>query len=265
MELRTIAKDFPPEEDLIKTIEPIPYPLTADDGANRFGPAVDQPSRKVQTVELVVFLLLVLPALSTSFLIDDQSGGGFILSAVYSILGDLGLLSLVFYFLWRNGEPLRRLGWTLGKLPKEIGWGLVLFLPVIYGANKLESALHSLGLSAPSKVPSFLAAKGFAGIAVAVVMVVVVAVVEEIIYRGYLILRLKSVARRSWAAVLLSSAIFCLGHGYEGLAGVISIYFLGVALALIYVWRGSLVAPMIIHFMIDFSSIVLAAMLGGRT
>ena len=231
----------------------------------RYGNSADPPDSKVQTVELIVFLLLIVPALSTSFLISNQSGFGFIAGAIISILSDLGQVSLVFYFIWRNAEPLRRIGWTLGTLPWEVAWGLVLFLPVMYSANLLEGVLATIGLSAPSKLPSFLVASGHARIIMAVVLVTVVAIVEETIFRGYLILRLNSATHSPWAAVLLSSAVFSLGHGYEGMAGVISVYFLGVVLGIVYLWRRSLIAPMIIHFLIDFSSIVLTAIAGGSS
>lgn len=42
---------------------------------------------------------------------------------------------------------------------------------------------------------------------------------------------------------------------------MISVFCPGVALAVIYLWRKSLIAPMIIHFFIDFSSIVMVARL----
>ena len=131
----------------------------------------------------------------------------------------------------------------------------------MYATNLLSGVLHGAGLSAPTKLPSFLVAKGHAGLLLAVVMVIVVAFVEETIFRGYLIRRFKSATQHPWAAVLFSSLVFSLGHGYEGMSGVISIFCLGAVLAVIYLWRKSLVAPMVIHFCIDFSSIVLAAWL----
>jgi len=63
-------------------------------------------------------------------------------------------------------------------------------------------------------------------------------------------------------AALLSSVIFSLGHGYEGTSGVVTVGFIGLVFALVYQWRGSLVAPMIMHFMQDFSGIVLPPLLG---
>jgi membrane protease YdiL (CAAX protease family) len=222
-------------------------------------PATDHPDRKVQIIEVAVFLFLIVPPMATSFLIDGQSDVGFKTGAAFSMLSDLGLISLVFYFIWRNGEPLRSIGLTRRNLSKEVVWGLALFFPIMYGTNQLSNVLHSAGLSAPTKLPSFLVAKGHAGLFVAIVLVIVVAVAEETIFRGYLIRRLNTATRRPWASVVLSSVIFSIGHGYEGMAGVISIFCLGAVLAVVYLWRKSLVAPMVIHFCIDFSTIVVAA------
>ncbi len=220
------------------------------------------PDRKVQLVEVAVFLFLIMPPMATSFLIGNEAQPRFIQVAISSILSDLALLGLVFYFIWRNGEPFGQVGWTLEHSQREIAWGILLFLPATFGANALEKALHAAGLSAPTKLPSFFVVSGPSGVLLAFIMVAVVAVAEETIFRGYLILRFKTVMGRTAAAVLLSSFIFSLGHGYEGLAGVISVFCLGVVFALVYLWRKSLIAPIVMHFLTDFTTIVLAALTG---
>lgn len=226
------------------------------------GTAVGPPSgRKAKTIELAVFLFLILPTMGASFLMGRQSQIGFVTTAVISILNDLGLISLVFYFVWRNGESIRALGWRFEHTWREIGWGVLLFVPAYTGTQLLESALRQAGISQPGSLPSFLAAGGGVQIALAFVLVVVVAVVEETIFRGYLILRFNSAVGNATAAVLLSTAVFAVGHGYEGLAGLIGVVFLGLVLALIYLWRESLVAPMVMHFLTDFISLVLSAVL----
>ena len=92
-------------------------------------------------------------------------------------------------------------------------------------------------------------------------LVVVVAICEEVIFRGYLILRLSEVTRSTAAGVLLSAFIFSLGHGYEGSAGVVTVGVMGLIFAVVYLWRGSLIAPMVMHFLQDFIGIVLTPIL----
>jgi membrane protease YdiL (CAAX protease family) len=63
------------------------------------------------------------------------------------------------------------------------------------------------------------------------------------------------------AAVLLSAVIFSLGHGYEGSAGVITVGAMGIALAVVYAWRRSLIAPIVMHFLQDLLAIVILPLL----
>jgi len=95
-------------------------------------------------------------------------------------------------------------------------------------------------------------------------MVAVVAVAEETIFRGYLLLRFQTLLRSPALGVLMSSVIFSLGHGYEGSAGLVTVGVMGAVFAVIYLWRRSLVAPIVMHFLQDFLSIVLAPLLGQR-
>jgi len=220
-----------------------------------------EPSRRIQAVELTVFLLLIVPSMALSFLTGKQADLRFIDIAISSILNDLALLSLVLYFIWRNQEPVERVGWNFARLGRDVGLALILFAPIYMGGNALANALHEIGLSAPARRPSFLAVGGLKQLVLALAIVTIVAVVEETVFRGYLMLRFEAVTGSRRAAVILSSLMFALGHGYEGMAGAISVFVLGVVFALLYLWRRSLVAPIVIHFLIDFTSIVLPALL----
>ena len=187
------------------------------------------------------------------------------LVAFATITRDLALVALILYFLWRNREPLRWIGWSLQFAWTEILLGLGLFIPFFVGAGLLENALPALGFSSPSTpLPSYLVAKGLAEIVLATILVAVVAVAEETIFRGYLLLRFQAIIKSSTAAVLLSTVIFSLGHGYEGSAGVITVGAMGIVFALVYLWRGGLVAPIVMHFLQDLSGIILLPLLGKR-
>lgn len=222
-----------------------------------------EPSREEQTIELLVFLFLIVPSIVLS-LFFETARASFVLVAVSTVFRDLALVSLVLFFLWRNGESWERIGWTTRSLADNVVLGVVLFPFVLVGAALLEAALRSLGLSGPAEpVPPFLLPCGYDEIVLAVILVVVVAVAEETIFRGYLIARLGSVTGSIPLAVALSSVVFSIGHGYEGTAGVITVGAMGLVFALLFVWRKSLVAPVIIHFLNNFVGIVLVPLLGG--
>jgi membrane protease YdiL (CAAX protease family) len=220
---------------------------------------------KEQLYEISVFLFLILPSMALSFLAVKQGSLNFAVVAYATILRDLGLISLIFFFLWRNGEPVSQIGWAFKNGWKDIFLGIGLYIPFFFGANLLESALRAAGFSVPSTpLPSTIAAEGITAFVLASALVVVVALAEEIIFRGYLILRLRAVTGSLPAALLLSAAVFSLGHGYEGSAGVITVGMMGLVFGLIYVWRKTLVAPIVMHFLQDFIGIVLMPLLGMK-
>ena len=220
---------------------------------------------KLQRYEVLVFLFLIVPSMILSFFVARQGGVGFVFTAFSVILRDLALVSLILFFLWRNAEPLDWLGWTFKNGGKDVLLGICLFIPMFFGGVVLDNILQSAGLSPPPMpAPSFLAVSGRAEILLAFVLVVVVAVAEETIFRGYLLLRFRGIhLGPSWAAIL-SAITFSLGHGYEGTSGVVTVGIMGLIFAVVYFWRKSLVAPIVMHFLQDFTSIVLAPLLGVK-
>lgn len=217
----------------------------------------DAPSEKVQSIELGVFLFLILPSMVLPAFALQVDTLSFPLVAAATIFQDLALLSLVFYFAWRNGEPPPKLGCSLEDARKETFLGVGLFFPLIAGITLLERLMRQAGASLPQTPPPFMLPSGAAEILLAVVLLIVVAVAEEIIFRGYLILRLKTVTKSSSMAVVLSAAVFSIGHGYQGTSGLLAVGLLGVFFALIYLWRGSLLAPMVMHFLQNFVGLIL--------
>jgi membrane protease YdiL (CAAX protease family) len=219
--------------------------------------------QREQSVELGVFLFLIAPSMVLSFFAVKQGSLGFGIVAVATICRDLALVSLILFFLWRNGEAAAELGWTVARGSQEFFLGLALFVPFTFCAGLLERSLLAGGFSAPSTpLPALTPARDMTDLVLAVVLVVIVAVAEETIFRGYLILRLKAISASPAAAVVLSAVIFSLGHGYEGSAGVVTVGVMGAVFALVYLWRKSLVAPMVMHFLQDFIGIVMLPLLG---
>ncbi|MHB0870417.1 MAG: CPBP family intramembrane glutamic endopeptidase [Chloroflexota bacterium] len=224
-----------------------------------------EPSREEQTLELLVFLFLIVPSIVLSLFTLGTPQVGFALLAVSTIFRDLALVALIAFFLWRNGESSERIGWTNQEVGTNLLLGVLLFPAILIGAAALGALLRSLGLSGPAEsTPSFLLPQSYAEIALGVVLVAVVAVSEETIFRGYLITRLVGVTGNVPLAVILSTVVFSLGHGYEGTAGIVAVGAMGLIFALLFVWRRSLVAPTVIHFLNNFVGIVLLPLLGMR-
>jgi uncharacterized protein len=216
-------------------------------------------SEKAHVIELLVFLLLIVPSMALSLFPVQQGNASFSFVAKATILRDLARVALITFFVWRNNEPVSRAGWTLRNAKTDAVLACALFIPISIGTAILQQSLQKAGFSGPSK-PLGETPAGLSELALALLLVTVVAVAEEMIFRGYIILRLRSVTG-TFPAVALSAIIFSIGHGYEGAAGVITVGVFGFVLAWIYMWRQSLVAPVVLHFIQDFVSVIIVPLL----
>lgn len=75
-------------------------------------------------------------------------------------------------------------------------------------------------------------------------------IVEEILWRGFLIWYLSQIMPL-WTAALLSSIGFGLAHAYQGWAQLPKITLVGTALAGLYILSGSIWLPMLLHASVD--------------
>jgi membrane protease YdiL (CAAX protease family) len=87
-------------------------------------------------------------------------------------------------------------------------------------------------------------------LAVFVPVAITAGVWEELLYRGFLIWFLAPTTGLA-GAVLISSAIFGLGHAYQGWRGVLTTALVGLIFAVLYVASGSLWWLMLAHAIVD--------------
>lgn len=78
-------------------------------------------------------------------------------------------------------------------------------------------------------------------------------VCEELMYRGILMTVLTPVVGL-WPAVGLSSVIFGMGHAYQGFPGIVKTTLVGLVMAMLTVFSGSLLVAMVLHSVIDLTS-----------
>jgi len=83
-------------------------------------------------------------------------------------------------------------------------------------------------------------------------MAITAGICEEILYRG-LLLAVLAAGLGTWPAVVLSSAIFGVGHAYQGGKGVAKTGAVGLVMALLAVGSGSLFVPMLVHAVVDLT------------
>ena len=70
---------------------------------------------------------------------------------------------------------------------------------------------------------------------------------EEMLYRGWMVNILRAATGSTWAAVAATSIIFGVGHAYQGVKGMLRTVFVGLQLAILYVWLGSLIPGQVLH------------------
>ncbi len=75
-------------------------------------------------------------------------------------------------------------------------------------------------------------------------------IVEEIVYRGFVLWYLGSFVPL-WAAVAVASVAFGLGHSYQGATGAVRAGLLGLGFAIFYVLTGSVWLPILAHIALD--------------
>ena len=222
-------------------------------------------SQREQKIEVSIFLFLIAPSMAFSFFAIKQGTISFLLTATATILRDIALVALILFFIWRNRESVKMIGWTKRNGFREAAIGALLFIPMFYAAGFLDQLLVTIGFSSPSTpMPSLEATGGILESILGLILVIIVAISEETIFRGYLLLRFNNIFTSTLLSVFLSAFIFSLGHGYEGTAGVITVGFMGFVFAVVYLWRGSLIAPIVMHFLQDFIGIVLLPLLGTK-
>jgi len=76
---------------------------------------------------------------------------------------------------------------------------------------------------------------------------------EELMARGYLIWFFAAWTG-TWPALVISSVLFGLAHGYQGRSGVLKTGAVGLAMGLLYLGTRSLLPGMLMHALIDVGS-----------
>jgi membrane protease YdiL (CAAX protease family) len=165
---------------------------------------------------------------------------------------------------------IRKVGWRDVGLRRPRNWPVALAAGVASGAL-LEA--FQLGVTEPLLVrymgkhpdlSEFQSLQGNVGEALLALVVVWVlaALGEELIYRGYLMNRVADLGNRTRAAwgcsLLVVSAVFGYAHRYQGWTGIVEEGFAGFLLGLIYLRAGrNLWFPVIAHGVQDSIDVLL--------
>jgi membrane protease YdiL (CAAX protease family) len=164
-----------------------------------------------------------------------------------------GLVTILAAFLMVRsaGQPLSAIGWRVNDVLSDTGIGL-LSVFCVYAFMMLVAMI--VALINPEILERTTQAQRAiketippASIPALILMMVFVSVWEEVVFRGFLLTRLYTLFRRWWVAVIIGALLFAVGHIYQGVVATMVIGGIGIVLGLLFVWRRSLLPPVVFH------------------
>lgn len=174
-------------------------------------------------------------------------------------------LAIVFMSTWLRPGGLEQLGlqppasWTVTSLV-ALGSGAAITLLTIGGIEPLVE--RWTGVPHDWSVIEGVRTSWSMLLQVVVIVWIFVALIEELMFRGFLMLELKSLLGGSPIGLsvnlLISSAVFGLAHSYQGPSGVWSTGIVGALLGGMFVLGGfNLWLPILTHGFIDSFSLIM--------
>ncbi|MBW6473519.1 MAG: CPBP family intramembrane metalloprotease [Anaerolineaceae bacterium] len=157
-------------------------------------------------------------------------------------IGILGAIMIIVLFLWACGYPLSRIGFARPQnwfftILMGLGLGLIIQLLSVMLIEPLTEKIthskhdHSIIDAVKGNWKVFLQWM--------LMVWILVAVIEEGIYRGYLMTEMKNLLGLGFFALIInllySSVVFGLSHGYQGSSGILSTGIVGVILGMIFI------------------------------
>jgi membrane protease YdiL (CAAX protease family) len=169
------------------------------------------------------------------------------------------LIVLVLLLARADGQGPRQLGLVRAGAARESALGL----PGAFGAfaTSLLAAIPIglVGLVAGDALKRDMSSRaeglstlvaqgtGLRGIGAFAITAVFAGAFEELVFRGFLVPRLRHVTG-SWAvAIVLANVAFASGHLYEGVAALFQTFALGVYFSVLLLWRGRIESAIVAH------------------
>jgi len=152
--------------------------------------------------------------------IDDWLNGSVNAQFAYSVMAEgLGLV-ILFLILKKYKTSFKAIGVRKPKF-KDIYYvigGFFVYFTALYVATELiKKVYHNLDLNQQQAI-GFQSASGFGLVLVAISLVILPAIVEELLFRGFLFTGLKKAFPIVWAG-LFTSILFAIPHLFESTGG----------------------------------------------
>lgn len=214
---------------------------------------------------IVVFFLLLIPLASLS-LFDGVENGTQVtaVTLVFTLIIDLALLGLTLRFtVFKYRSGWSQLGFRLPRLSGSWWMPFVFVLGSYVVLLVYVAIVEALGFDQAipeSTLPEDTMDDPLIMALIGLLAVVVAPVTEETFFRGFMF----SALRKRWGfivAAVASGLLFALAHTDFG--SIIPFTVIGVFLAAIYTYTGSLWVSIASHLLFNFISFLAAAITGG--
>lgn len=221
------------------------------------------PAGRAVLQTLIVFVVFLAWQISYGLVLADRVRAIHPAAVLYVHVVGLAVLSLAAVAIVTAGDPAPRAGLGLAGpfASRDIGLGLLFIIPC-YVANIVVSLIYvatstlDVEKLASDKMEN-LDMLGSISLAGVLPVSILIGIYEEILFRGFLLSRIRAVlggansAAGATLAVLISSVLFGAGHYYQGLLGVMQTTVVGLVLGIVAVRRRSIWACIIAHIGID--------------
>jgi membrane protease YdiL (CAAX protease family) len=194
-----------------------------------------------------------------NLLTDVRLITGFLL--VESVLA----FALLLLILRAHGETLKDFGLSLNswRLDSLLGMAVV---PVLFALNLAVAAVFQVFFPR-----SFLEHNPLTGLihtpkdlGLFIVAALIAGGFKEELQRAFILRRFQAHLGGARVGLVLWSFVFGIGHYVQGTQGVVAASLFGLIFGLVYLWRGSLIAPMVAHGAYDTIALLGAWFLGQR-
>lgn len=180
----------------------------------------------------------------------------------YNVLDSIGtgtgtLLACAIMLLIARHKPAA-IGWTRRNWLANAGLGTAalfcLYAAVFIPLNVSFPELAQQGQATQRAIEQAFPPMGIPGV---VLMMTFVVLWEEVIFRGFVLTRLRVIFGRWWLAILVCSSVFGVIHYYEGALAVCMIAALALVMGTLFAWRRSLVPSMVLHWLFNVGNFLL--------
>lgn len=205
-------------------------------------------------ISLCIILLFAAQGLmgDQTLLLDQLNETLRLIIYFFTIILQWALIGIIYFATFKEKTLFEGVG-VIKIRGIDFAWGFALLLSLFAVASGVAFVLTQLNMP-PIGELGMLLPETLPGKIVWVGVSFTAGFCEEVIFRGYLMTRLRFLGKfKSWTIpVIVSSLAFGFPHLYQGLPGFIIISILGVLFALVYIRTRSLWPCIIAHFFLDF-------------